>query len=366
MEGVRSDQTRLDSLQALRAVAAILVVLFHAASIWREKMGADLFQGPWDMGWAGVDLFFVLSGFIMVWVTRDARFIGPKAALHFFWKRLTRIFPIWWIFCALMGAYFLFAYGIPARPPEDGAQARFWFSMALWPQSVLPVLPVGWTLTFEMAFYALFAVLIVFPSRWRLPILIGWGGFILWSWRTQSAPPILPGDWGGILRSPMCLEFIFGAIAAQMVLSMRPPLPIGFLAIIGGLTFMVTYGVHSNWTLAQAGGLADYPRVWIFGLPAALLILGLATYEVEAPFKFPKIMTDLGDASYTLYLLHMPLLLALIRGFERVEGIPLLLSFAIFLIGGTIACVIASLYAYRFLERPLLKLSRFPLVKSRE
>lgn len=363
MEG-RIDNKRLEGLQALRAVAALMVVIFHAASVWREKTGAAGFFGPWDMGWAGVDLFFVLSGFVMVWVTQNRSTVGPRAALGFFWKRLTRIFPTWWVFCACMGLYFWLAYGQAAPPPEEGASARFWLSMALWPQEFLPVLTVGWTLTFEMIFYAFFALLVLFPNRVRLPILIIWGVVILWSWRTNGAPPLWPDSWSGILLSPMCLEFIFGAIVAKVVLWSYPPRPIALGALVGGvvIAFLMT---QNETVMSQSGGLAEYIRVWMFGLPAALIILGTARLEVDEPFKLPKILVGLGDASYALYLLHLPLLLSVARSLEWLGGLPPTgLSFAVFMIAGTALCAIASLYVHRYLEQPLLRLFRFPLVKS--
>ena len=361
----RIDNKRLEGLQALRAVAALMVVIFHAASVWREKTGAASFFGPWDMGWAGVDLFFVLSGFVMVWVTQDRETRGGRAALVFFWKRLTRILPIWWVLCALMGAYFLVAYGHPAPPPEEGASGRFWLSMALWPQEMLPVLTVGWTLTFEMGFYALFALLILIPSRFRLPILLLWGAVILWSWRVNGPPPLWPDSWSGILLSPMCLEFIFGAIVAQIILVSYPPRPIAFALICGGVTGIISFMILGDASASQTGGLAEYSRVWVFGLPATLIILGLAGLEVDESFKLPKILTDLGDASYALYLLHLLLLLTIVRSLDWVGDLSVTgVSFVIFVIGGTILCAIASLYVHRYLEQPLLRLFRFPLVKS--
>lgn len=364
MESGQPKYRKLESLQALRAVAALMVVIFHAASVWREKTGNEDFLGAWDMGWAGVDLFFVISGFVMVWVTQDRNVQGPRSAINFFGKRFSRIFPIWWVFCALMGLYFWMTYGQPAPPPEESPHTRFWLSMVLWPQDALPVLAVGWTLIFEMGFYALFALLILLPSRFRLLMLLLWGGIILWSWSSQGPPPILPDRWSGIFLSPLCLEFVFGAAVAQLIRLSYAPRPIAMGLICGGVVGYVSFMILGDATLSQSAGLAEYSRVWVFGLPAALLILGLASLEVEGPFNVPAWLSRLGDASYALYLLHLPLLLAVARSMEGVGGIPSHgWSFAIFVILGSGLCAVASLYVHRYLERPLMRVFRFPLVK---
>ncbi|MGB6230274.1 MAG: acyltransferase, partial [Litorimonas sp.] len=216
---VESPPVRLDTVQALRGVAALLVVLFHAASIWREGTGGAGLAGPWDGGWAGVDLFFVISGFVMVWVTAD-RAGGARPAGRFLFDRATRIYPLWWVFCSLMGLYFLLTYGQPASPATlaDGSPLSvFACSLALWPLGDQPVLGVGWTLTFEIAFYALFAVLMLLRSRWRLPLIGLWGGVLLYLLVTTPPTARLPDSWAGVLLSPLCLEFVLGAGVAAWI-----------------------------------------------------------------------------------------------------------------------------------------------------
>lgn len=356
---------RLNSLQVLRAVAATLVVLFHAAEVWREKVGADLFSGPWDRGWAGVDLFFVLSGFIMVWVTQGEKVLGPKAAVAFGWKRLTRIYPIWWVFCALMVAYFFIAYAQPA-PPGDAPWLRFWQSMALWPQASLPVLTVGWTLTYEVGFYALFALLLFFPPKVRGGLLLVWGAIILSVWGSGNAPGAWPDRWSGIFLNPICLEFIFGALAGYLLLWADIPKFLSRLCLLIGMLAFAVGLIAEGGSGQEAGLLADYSRILQFGIPAALIVFGLAGEERGRDQSLPKGFVALGDASYSLYLLHLPLLLALIRLIGwGIDIPPSGLSFALFVGVGTSLCLMVSLWVHRFIERPLIRLSRFPLVKRR-
>jgi len=180
---------RLDSIQALRGIAAILVLFFHIAELQRQqitqyytKITSDnqdaemaLTRGIWDSGGSGVDLFFVISGFVMVYVTRNhVPSIG--ATRSFLWARITRIYPIWWIFALIMPVYFLWAYNIPGPPDRLADVDHHWIyvlkSLALLPQSTAPVLGLGWTLIHEMHFYLVFSVLLLFKRQY-LPWLLG-------------------------------------------------------------------------------------------------------------------------------------------------------------------------------------------------
>jgi len=99
---------RLDNIQALRGIAAVLVVFYHIALFLREGAWPGVSGYPtgiWDQGWVGVDLFFVISGFIMVWTTRDIQ-RGVGTAANFLWRRALRIYPLWWICAAVMAVYF--------------------------------------------------------------------------------------------------------------------------------------------------------------------------------------------------------------------------------------------------------------------
>src|ERR1700730_16181483 len=137
------------SVQALRAIAALAVVLCHADQIHRWLLGLkDPY--PLEQLASGVDLFFVISGFVMVYSSRDL-FAVKGAARTFFTRRVARIVPPYWAVMviaiplmalpsdwrSLLGSYLF----IPYRAPGD---------------NIVPVYGVGWTLNFEMFFYALF------------------------------------------------------------------------------------------------------------------------------------------------------------------------------------------------------------------
>ena len=350
---------RLEGLQALRGVAALLVVLFHAAQIWRVHSGADesVIAGPWDQGWAGVDLFFVISGFVMVWIGADiAR--GGRAAARFAWRRAARIYPLWWVFCSLMALYFWLTYGQPASPDivgADGAWGYYAASLSLWPQSATPVLSVGWTLSFEIVFYALFALLLLLPGRARVPLILLWGAAILLSWAVLPATGLLPDDPLQVLYHPLSAEFAIGAGAAALLRWKPPGYALANAALVIGATIFAITLLHGVDTDQH-----DFMRrrVVVYGVSGGLILFGVAALERIDRLDVPRWLKGLGDVSYSLYLVHILVLLAM----RRVLAVPGWLDsagvagFAGFVLLGAAASVLAAVVSYRLLERPLLRL----------
>lgn len=355
---------RLHSLQVLRATAALFVVLFHSVEIWRDLARTDGFAGPWDGGWAGVDLFFVISGFVMVWVAGD-RAAGVRTAARFLLDRATRVYPLWWVFCSLMALYFWLTYGQPASPAlhsSDTAWGAFFQSMMLWPQGELPVLGVGWTLIFEMAFYGLFGLLLLIPAKWRPVGLILWGAILLYRGYLTPAESSFTDSWLMTLAHQLCLEFLIGAAVAYFLKTIRIPPSVALtVAAIGVAMFIAA--------MVFASGFDDvaisYSRVLGFGLPSGLIVLGIVGWEISSGGRIAGWLRQIGDASYTLYLAHFLILLVLKRVFETLGLFTdaTALSLAGFVIIGSAVSVMASLILYRLVERPLLKLTRVPLAK---
>ena len=349
---------RLHGLQALRGVAALLVVLFHAAQIWRGHAGVQGFAGPWDQGWAGVDLFFVISGFVMVWIGAD---IAPdaRAAARFAWRRATRIYPLWWVFCGLMALYFLLSYGQPAAPDvvgEDGALDYLAASFALWPQPATPVLGVGWTLSFELVFYAVFAGLLLLPKAVRVPTILLWGAAVVGSWAVLPASGDLPGSPLGVLVHPLSAEFAIGAAAAALLRWRVPGYAWASAALVIGATMFVVVMLQSGVDTGDPG--FQRARVVAYGLSGGLILLGTVALERAGKLSVPRWLRGLGDISYSLYLAHILVLLAL----RRVLAVPGWLdeagwgSFAGFAVLGVAASVAVAALSYQVLERPMLRM----------
>ncbi|MEZ5952820.1 MAG: acyltransferase [Hyphomonas sp.] len=274
---------KLRSIQVLRGLAALLVVLFHIRSL--EGLGIagngateqTLTGGALTNGYAGVDLFFVISGFIMVYVTDGMRH-GVKPAADFLFARATRIFPVWWAFAGFMTVYIFAAHGTEGfGMASQGVPAVSYLvrSFLLQPQPAFPVLGVGWTLVHEMYFYIAFTLLMLLPRKW-LPALIGvWGLTIIAGTLVGYAVPYA-GTYRDLIFYPMTMEFILGAAAG--------------LAVTSGLVWragVVTLGA-SLWlavALCYQGMETEFTLKWgrvlWFGLPCAVLIYGVASLEAR-------------------------------------------------------------------------------------
>src|SRR4028119_2522583 len=138
---------KLNLLQVYRGIAALLVVMFYLNQMSTERLNQVTFFNLFYSGWSGVDYFFVLSGFIMVYVHRSA--IGKKDQLKsFLVKRAVRIYPIYWIITLTVLCFFLVIPGFANN--KDLSLGKVIVSLLLIPQKDQFILEVGWTLTYEI------------------------------------------------------------------------------------------------------------------------------------------------------------------------------------------------------------------------
>ncbi|MDQ0454772.1 acyltransferase family protein [Rhizobium paknamense] len=264
---------QLKSIQAMRAVAAMMVVFFH------------LSEGGFVSGAAGVDIFFVISGFIMGTVGVQER---PSVFLR---KRLVRIVPLYWlvtfVMCvgAVLGVFRNFSFDtvtlakslafIPYLNPDG---------------NIWPLVVVGWTLNFEMFFYLVFALGLMAAQPVLLPaiamVALTVCGFLL----HPAAAPLQ------VWTSPLLLEFTAGLLLSQA----RP-----FASRSGGIALILA-GIGLFVATAKLG-LYEAPwRVLGWGVPAFCVVTGALAIERAGawPSRLLWPLEKLGDASYSLYLLH--------------------------------------------------------------
>lgn len=371
---------RLNSIQFLRGIAALVVVIYHIRALELDAIKAfgggesPFVAGPWQNGYAGVDLFFVISGFIMVYVVGRAP-AGPTHSASFLFARAVRIYPLWWLFMVLLGVYFFITYGHP-YDAEDLALRGVdptWHLIAstvLLPQNDFPLLGVGWTLVHEMHFYIVFALLLLLPSRYRVWAVGVWAMLVI-AGALAGQTSALPRDYIELFFSPLSLEFIAGAAAAYLIVNgyrWRPAL----VATIGTTAFIAAMALHRidpEFTLI-------WGRVLLFGLPGAMMVYGLVCLDIAGRLKLPASLVTLGDWSYALYLSHMLTLSALKRIMpvaadyaETALGVPtayanLLRTGAasygdniIFVTFGLTASIIVAWLSFRLIERPVLGLA---------
>lgn len=279
-------QTRLTGLQVGRGIAAALVVFCHSELAANAYLGGSIFGGWLLKGAHGADLFFVLSGFIMFWI-HERDFDQPGQLGPYALKRVARIYPPYWAALALVIAILVILpnAGDPwMRKPDAIASA-----ILLVPYSRGSVLSVAWTLCYEVTFYLLFATLIIRRSL---------GFLLLGLWVAASIIGRGAGPFPiSFFTAPYAVHFALGmlvALAVRRGAVNRPIVLIGF----GVTLFLLSARVEQTWGKEVYGP-------WSYALASALIIAGLATVRINwaAPIEL------LGNASYSIYLVHYPLLI---------------------------------------------------------
>ncbi|MAK60650.1 MAG: hypothetical protein CMK09_06700 [Ponticaulis sp.] len=365
-------QNRLSLVQILRFVAAFFVMLTHirGTELLHDNGSSLLPSFVETAGFAGVDLFFVISGFVMSYVTTRLD-PGASSAAKFMVARLARIYPTWWLFlgayCALMFIIFRVPWHPSSLPDSVSGIEALLKSAFLIPQLPLPLLNVGWTLIHEQYFYLVFALLLVLPKAWRLPGLLIWAllplAGIVFGLQSASASGVLE-----LAVHSMTLEFIAGAVAGWLFTREIRPFP-AILFGLGVVGFAVVALLSTPETLSN-----DRPmRVALLVLPCTFLVYGAA--GLQDRFRNNKPLSEasiLGDWSYTLYLCHPIVIIVTRRVFEDIPGTlslgnsGLIDNVAFVTVCITVAVTVAALTHYLF-EAPLIRWFRARLAaRSKE
>lgn len=265
----------LANVQVVRAAAAMLVVLVHASDLLPEVPTGGL-------GHAGVDLFFVISGFVMVEATRG-RSMTPA---RFFQRRLIRVAPLYWLMTLVVFALAVAAPSLlksTVADPVALAKSLAFIPYAKGSGLTEPMLFVGWTLNYEMFFYLLFATGLMFGGAQVVAIALV--GLCL-------ARPLASGPVGLFYTDPIILEFGYGMAVAAIYARLSPSRAVAACVLgLGILTLLLAPQLHLH-------------RALRFGIPAAAIVLGSVWLEkAGAPCRSWAILA-VGETSYALYLSH--------------------------------------------------------------
>ncbi|GBQ87303.1 acyltransferase [Gluconacetobacter johannae DSM 13595] len=322
------------SLQYLRAVAAIGVVLFH--QFQNILPSIQFFQH-------GVDLFFVISGFIMIALT-DGRDIGPR---HFYLDRLARIVPPYWAATAL--TVLLAAGGIFTPSVTDRSAGHLLASLLFIPAwgpggHVWPTLYLGWTLQYEVFFYLIFGALLMLDSSRRLGVLsVLFGALVMLGAVWPPHTPALT-----VYTSPLLLEFLAGMLLGRLYGIRLNRMPGGWIA---GATAALTAGFLL---------LVPFHHDLLFGAGAIFIVSAVLALERAGYMPRSRILLELGAASYAIYLFQQiafDVTGRMIGKAADLSGLPVLATILLHP-ANVLAAIVLGLLMHRYLEKPLTEQTR--------
>ena len=357
---------RIVSIQVCRGLAALLVVFAHLHNVERKYFPTN-FMGLFQFGDLGVDLFFVISGVVISTVT-VGKFGDRKQAFKFLYHRFARIYPIYWFYTALVLVVYL--YNPLWINASGGHHVDVVQSFLLIPTEVPMLLLQGWTLTYEVYFYLIFFVLLLFSSERLAPwLLIGWTALLLVLDRAiHPANPV-----AGVILSPAILEFLAGCLIFHLYHRVRLHPRTGEVLLTASLLWaagIVLWTRHAHGSNAEWIEDATMTRVAVYGVFAVLFLSGLMELERTRLISFAAPLVAIGDWSYSIYLSHTIVLKICSHIITRFPyfhyTILVLAAFSLVLV------VQVGFLSFEWIERPLMRFfyergrSRRPVLKATE
>lgn len=345
--GGMASEKRFDNLQGLRGFAALLVLVEHTANaISTRFLGTTPQDSPLAIFpfAAGVDIFFVISGFIIAFSSRSL-FAKPGAWKSFLLRRLARVVPLYWLMTGVMICALIL---IGSRAWSDASWSSVAASFIFLPAGnadglTAPILAIGWTLNYEMAFYALFAVALCFPQRIALIFIVGMLVLVVALGKLFEPATLALQFW----TNPVVLEFAAGVCLYELHRAGKLALP-GiaqlFLSLAALFCFTMTAGEPGPW------------RWIVWGGPAALLVAAaLGTASLQS--KLARVSSRAGDWSYGIYLTHFPIVMIGAMACQILLPQAIWVWFGLFPIFVLIATLAAAALLNRTVERPFMDLA---------
>jgi exopolysaccharide production protein ExoZ len=351
----RAKFSKVENLQALRGLAVLLVVGRHIMVFGERSIGQiDFCRDLFLSGDAGVDLFFAISGFVMV-MTTIGKFQQPASAGQFIFRRATRIYPLYWLFSLVTLAIFILHPELINRTGR-GIQINLLSSFFLWPDHGLPLLGQGWSLTYELYFYVIFTGLLFFSEQLLPRLILCWAIFVVGvqgfaiAAHWQLDPPIVK-----VVFDPLVLEFIGGALTA--ILFSRGWIPrfgwwIAGLGVVGVAIAGITF--HGEKSITEVGTT----RFFAYGVPCILIVFGAVAAELKSKAVMPRLLQKIGDISYSIYLSHILVIAGLAHFWHKKpsanlieQGLMAIVMYAAVILVGTISYVVIEKPMHEFFRR---------------
>ena len=350
----------LNTIQAIRGIAALAVV-FHHLVFTLHSYGArgsffEFVRDTMRPGDAGVDLFFIVSGFIMVYIRGNYLRDGQRQAGRFLARRAERVIPPYWIYTTAALGLVILASVMGQAPEGAVSLASILHSYFLVPYEKGFLLVVGWTLSYEMLFYFAFTFgLLFFTNRLAHIVAVGLvfviGVVIGQLVDLREVSTILT-----FFTLPIILEFVIGMVIAHFYLDGRYFGKTAGLVLIAagiGLFIFFNYPVEAlNGRLMEELRTPFERFIW-YGIPSALIVMGALGLEKDWGKAVPRPLITLGNSSYSLYLSHFLGLHAMgiiWKGLGLNQTVP----DAVFALILVVVCVVYAVLSYRLVEHHII------------
>lgn len=341
-----NQQKNLNLIQVLRGIASLLVVFFHATVNSNEILGKEFCFDFFFFGGSGVDIFFVLSGFIITYTCAKG-LTHPGKLLPFLKRRSVRIFPTYWIIIAL---FLVIQLALPSfyKTHYNFEAPNLIGTIFLLPGHTM-VNGVSWTLSFELFFYLLFSIAFLLPNKKLAFVLSMLYALVIIGIGVAGYNFEQGNKWINLISHPMNVEFFMGVLAAVLIprISKGLALPLlitgSLLFLLGGILF------NQNFTLLPTA----FNRVVLFGMPSFFIITSLVKFELSKHINVHNILLSLGEASYSLYLLHLPIIAAGMKLIARTSIRNNFALHALVLLMIALICF-ASILFFRWIEKPII------------
>ena len=326
------------SIQVLRGIASLVVFYHHLTGNVAKVLGFESPHQFFSFGFCGVDLFFIISGFI-IYKTSSNYPIDFDSFKNYLKKRFTRVFPIYWIVVLpILLTSFLFL------------KSNYTFTIAEILKTLLlvphhnAINAVSWTLSYELYFYLIFSLTLLNRFALIIPIVII-SLTIFNSITHQFGSGLLhQTDWY-FYFSPFNFDFLIGVLIAKYLKTNFLNLNLTIISIVVGIIFLVFFGMSVQDDVSNR-------RILIFAIPSTIFVISFINLEKQFSVKFPHWLIKIGDASYVLYLIHFPIIILATKFLKKyIHGNN---SNILFLIFAGIIIPYLAVIIHKKIEKPLL------------
>jgi peptidoglycan/LPS O-acetylase OafA/YrhL len=355
-KGKEHKGNRIEIIQLVRGIAALLVCFLHMKGAIKQSEVADLL---FRNGSIGVPLFFIISGFIMYTTTQNTE-LRFRAVLSFWGKRILRIAPFYFL-CTLLYLAIYSKLGLfLLEHPRWLLPTLFFYptyGSFTGPAYGFPPLEVGWSLNYEIYFYLLIG-LFMFAGRWRWTFLSGFiilcvlvvpyfsNGYVMQTLRQWYAYPV---PYFSLMTNPVLLFFISGIGLGKLyhtAFKLNSLLAARILVVMSSVNLLLTY----------LNTIPLFHAYWHHWVNCTLVIFALLMRDKIKPYNLPRFLVYLGNISFSIYLMH-PLVIGVLPKLYHKLHLSLHTEGWMYFFQLLILVLITSAISFSFIEKPLNRLS---------